>query len=267
MYNENELVAVALRNNLPSNASILNFDRDPDRTSEKYRPTDDVAIVQTLNNMGWNITSYQQRKAHDPSKSIYRKFLATYTNPTLPNIGEKGRVTIVERNSKDGVSSNEFFAGMDIFACLNGMIVGTQLFAPLKIRHKGNIPEELDRLVASLADKLPIVGERVTQMSALRLTESQCYEFARKAIELRFGEENANGVKPDDILRARRNADNTQSLWDTMNRLQENLFRPENLRFTRSDGKVTTARRIRNIDVQVKVNTGIWDLAETYLVQ
>lgn len=265
MYPESRLNQIVERNNINIGSSILNFERDPSKTSAKYKATDDVQVIELLNDLGWYITTYRQVKPHDPEKGRYKKYLATFTNPDLPLIGKKqGALNLLAKNSKDGISSLEFYGGISIFACLNGLVTGQQLVTPVKIRHKGDLPNQITTLVDSLVHQLPLIGEKVNEMSAKILTESEARQYAREAIELRF-EKDACGVKEDDVLKARRVYDDTMSLFNTYNRVQEAIFRPDKMRYQRSDGKMTTARPITNVDQHVNLNMALWDLTEQYL--
>lgn len=246
-------------------ASILNVDRDPDRTTEKYRETDDLSVVEALNDNGWICTDYKQVKARNGLKSIYKPYLATFTNPTLAPFPGEGNLTILQSNAKDGTRCHRYNVGFLRAICENGWIVGTHLFDTIKVKHVGDAPGAIVEVLQKVLSACPEVYGQISAMKQVSLSESQQIDFARKAIELRFGEEDKYAVDPVEILSSRRSADEGAGLWEVTNRVQENLIKAGNFLLTDKNGRKRRAKQINNIDLTMKINKGIWDLAEGFL--
>lgn len=252
-------------NTLPPTASLLNLDRDPSRTSEKYKTTDDIAVVKQLNSLGWFIQSYKQVKAHDINKAPYKGYVATYHNPSFPKFGTEGNLTLLQRNSKDGLKRFSFSIGFYRFVCENGLIVGTDLFEPIGIKHVGDLPSQVESVVMRAATSLPDIYDRMSAMQTTILTNDEIMEFAKRSLTLRF-KEGERAVEVQDIIKPRRTDDNHSDLWHVFNRVQENLINTDkSFKSTSSEGKQRAVRSVRNIDLSFKVNTGLWSLAETFI--
>ena len=65
------------------------------------------------------------------------------------------------------------------------------------------------------------------------------------------------------MLQPNREEDLGNSLWNTFNVLQEKLLKG-GLVYQLPQGRQQTVRALTNIDEQVRVNKGLWELAETY---
>jgi hypothetical protein len=251
-------------NRIPNGASILNNFRDPTKTTERYVETDDLGVVQVLNDHGWFVSNYQQMSAHCVEKAPYKQYMATYRNPELPKLDNEADLTILQRGSKDGTKRFVLDVGLFRFACLNGMVTGERLFKPVVIKHIGDVPNQLGYLLDQVNEAIPLVYGTVKEMSVRDLSEGQQFDFARKAVALRF-KEDKNGVNIADVLKPRRTEDAGNSLWKVLNRLQENLIKGGTFIYTTKDNKQRHSKAIKNIDLQYDINVGLWDIAESYL--
>jgi hypothetical protein len=290
--NNNVQVEVDSRNHLKGNGlSILNAQRDPDRTSDSYAQTDDLAIVKTLNEAGWFVNNYKQVNAHNKDKAKFRTYLATYTHESGLEIPNEGKLTVLQKGSHDGskklVLNLGFFRGI----CANGMVAGESLLKPVEIKHIGNQPEQLHRLVSQLLTLAPVLLDKVAEFKAIELSNSQAEFFAKQALDFRFGKEvlqdfvtedgklverNIHPVKPSQLLTSLRYEDSGNTLWKVLNRVQERLIKKTNLigvfeKKVEEEGQATkivsfnrVISGVKNIDLDLKINTGIWDLAETF---
>jgi hypothetical protein len=266
IYSPDTVNEIALRNSLPLTASILNNSRDPYKTTVKYKENDDLAILQGLNERDWFVQSYKQVKNHSKyaDRAPYKPFIATYVNKNLPAIDGEGNLTLIHRNAKDGTKMLELLAGFYRLVCSNGLIIGYDLFEPIRVKHIGDVPKQLDDVVTKLLDVMPGVYTTIKNMKEVVLTRDQQVEFAQKAIETRFDGQKYV-VDPQDVLSVRREADNKSDLWTVFNRCQENLIKAENLIMTTKDSKKRKAKAITNIDLTFKINTGLWGQAAAYL--
>ena len=70
-------------------------------------------------------------------------------------------------------------------------------------------------------------------------------------------------MEAETLLKAWRPEDEGASLWNTLNRLQENLIRG-GVSDARRDrrGKLRSVRMLRGIDSKVSLNKALWGLAE-----
>lgn len=260
-------------NQIPLNASIFNTKRDEYKTTTKYTETDDIGVIQQLNSKGWFVRSYNELKPHKSSRQGFQKYCAMYFNPELDQTTGSTGARLLQIGSHDGSTPLTFRAGLFEFACSNGLIVGESLFEPLKFKHLGSL-EGLGDILNQFLGTVPNIFGKVNSMKRHELSDPQVVEFARLAIPLRYDTEKYT-VDPQDVLNVRRTPDNGNKLWQVYNRVQENLTYPlhrvqASLVDSETQELVVKSRKpkaLRNIDTNVRMNTQLWDLAESFLQQ
>ena len=252
------------RNKLSAVNSVLNTKRHPDRTTDQFIETDDIGVVDTLNQHGWYVVDYNELKTHGGKRQGFQKYCATYENDSLQFKTQEGKARIVQIGAHDGTTKLSLHAGFFRWACLNGLVCGDGVFDPIRIKHVGEQPLQLDRVVEKLADTAPLVFRKIDQMNKVTLTGFEAVNFARKAAELRFGE--GQSVDTADVLKVRRAADEGLNLWKVFNRVQENILRPaDDFKMTTADNKIRKVKATKAIDASVRINKGLWHLAESFL--
>jgi hypothetical protein len=92
------------------------------------------------------------------------------------------------------------------------------------------------------------------------LSDPQRTAFATAALELK-GENAAQNFRPTDLLRPRRHEDNGNSLWNTVNVVQEHLTKGGDTGLT-PKGRRTRTRPVKSVTEDVRLNKAIWTLAE-----
>jgi hypothetical protein len=107
-----------------------------------------------------------------------------------------------------------------------------------------------------------------SEMQKIDLSESQKLEFATDAYNLRFADQEFECFSPLQLLKVRRYSDKSNNLFNTFNVAQENLIRGGIRVFKKDeDGnlKRSRTRAVGSIDANLKINRGLWNLAEKYL--
>lgn len=128
------------------------------------------------------------------------------------------------------------------------------------VSHRGNVVANLVDAAQKITRDLAQVGEAVAQMRTTTLTQGQQLDFAREALALRFAGHDALPVEPLQLLERRRLADVGDDVWRTFNTVQEHVLRGGLPRRT-ARGRVMHTRGIRAIRENVRLNTGLWNLA------
>lgn len=175
---------------------------------------------------------------------------------------------IILINSHDGASSYQMLAGMFRFVCCNGLVVG-DVVKDLRIPHKGDIQGEVIEGAFRVLDEFEQVEERAQAMKALQLEPPEEMAFATAALALRFGErgvEECGGHQPAPVTAAqlvepRRAEDTGRSLWNTFQRVQENVIRGGQPGRS-AQGRRMHTRPVGSIDRGVSLNRALWMLAE-----
>jgi len=82
-------------------------------------------------------------------------------------------------------------------------------------------------------------------------------KLAQSAYELRNSGRQATEEELQSILAPRRDADKGDNLWVIGNRIQESILSGGNA-FVDKRGRMRTAKPIRNLDKQLKLNQDVW---------
>jgi hypothetical protein len=93
------------------------------------------------------------------------------------------------------------------------------------VPHRGNVIHNVVDGALQIARGFSDITRVVQQMEARALSDWERREFAETALHVRYPHsEHHVPVRPDQLLRARRDADFGNSLWLTYNVVQENLI-------------------------------------------
>ena len=167
-------------------------------------------------------------------------------------------------NSHDGTSSYQLRIGIFRVVCTNGLIVSRAAFPTQCVRHRGNIVDEVVVGALQMTERFESVAARIEQMEHRRLGKDEQQTFAERSLQLRYPDGIASGLEPAQLLTARRTPDVGDDLWRVTNRIQENLIRGGLARRT-NGGRLVRTRSITAIDKNVRINSGVWDLATEIL--
>ena len=234
-------------------------------TSEKYIhiPTD--RVIQDMETLGWGVVDAKEVKAR---KQVgFQKHLVVFRNNDIMVTGNDGDVVypqILLTNSHDGKNAFTFKCTIFRMICENGLIVSTQEYSDLKIRHYGYNFEALQEQIHTIVDQLPLTVESMNKMKQIFLSENQMVEFAKKAIASRFTEEEIENVEIDweDLLTPTRPEDKGNNLWSILNVVQEKLVHGM---FNYTTGtKIRKARKIKNFKQDIVLNEKLWEVAEEF---
>ena len=203
-------------NKLSPQSSILNNLRDPINTTERYRETDDVGVIQVLNDNGWFVDSYRQVNPHNPEMGIYKQYMATYKNSSFPVLEGEGELTVIQRGSKDGSRKFIFDLGFFKWSTMSGLIIGNKLFKTIEIKHIGSTPAQLGKVLGQVEEAVPQIFNYINKLNNVILSENQKRQLAKDAIALRYPEDK-NGVSVDAVLISRHEDLSKNSLWNVLN--------------------------------------------------
>jgi hypothetical protein len=269
---ENKVRSLVVANPLLRPTScIFTAGRDMTKTSDRYAKTNDLGVVESLNAAGFFVSAYKERKAHNGLNQEFKPYKAVYQNPSFGKLPDGTSFTVMQRGASDGTSKLILGGGLFRILCTNTMVVGSDLFKPVSIKHMGEVDEPLKDLVDRLIAMAPQVFDRVKAMSSKVLTQPQVLEFAERATALRFDTTEVT-VDPRDLVRVRRDADSGDDLWRVFNRTQEALIRGGDYKTqsktNKEDGTPRTPRKVstvKNIELDWNINTQLWQLADQFM--
>ena len=244
------------------------FTSKPSTTvSEKYTHIPTTRVIEDMRSLGWDVVDAKEVESRKTKTKGVGKHMVTFRNDDVVVNGDDGDTVypqILLTNSHDGKNSFQFQAGLFRMICENGLVISTQDFAKVKIRHMGYTFEELQTQIRAMVELLPLTVESMNKMKQIRLNEEQMVEFATRALETRFNEKQMNRINIDvnQLLGVDRDEDKGDDVWVVFNRIQEKLLNGD-FNYT-AGNKVRKARKIKNFQQDARVNSELFDLALEY---
>ena len=236
-----------------------------ENTSDKYThiPTDQV--IKDMELLGWGVVDAKEVQSRKESTNGFQKHLVVFRNNDVVITGEDGDTVypqVLLTNSHDGKNSFQFTAGLFRMICENGLVIATDEFEDLKMRHMGYTFEDLQVLIRGMVEKLPLTVEAMNKMKAVELEEDQMFNLAKSFLDIRVeGTKNTYDKHAiEEVLNVQRKKDEGNMLWEVFNRVQENIIEG-NFEYKTPSGKVRQARIIKNFKQNQDVNKKMFNKA------
>jgi hypothetical protein len=242
-----------------------------DAVTDKYVHISTEKVIDDLEKLGWLPVQATQRKSRG-KKTIFSKHMIQFQNPDIKvtaSDGDNAYPRILLTNSHDGMTSFQFRVGIFRLVCSNGLVIATDEFESFKIRHKGYTFEELRSVVMQAVEDLPNRVEVMNKMTQRELSEEEQRKLALDALLIRSGitpgskeakEKDYDEETLDEILEARRPADEGDDLWKVFNRVQEAVTQG-GFSAALKGAKVRKVRKIKSFEKDTKVNQELFKLA------
>jgi hypothetical protein len=234
--------------------------------SNKFTHIPTHKVIEDMEQLGWNVVDAKQVKARKGQG--YQKHLVVFRNPDVVINGSDGDTVfpqILLTNSNDGKNAFTFTAGLFRLVCENGLVISTQEFENVRIRHMGYTFEELQSQIRVMVEQLPLTVESMNKMKSIQLSEEQAKELATKALTTRFTEDQIDAVKIDLdlLLEPTRPEDKGSDLWSVFNVIQEKIL-DGNFNYI-SGTKVRKARKVKNFRQDIEINQKLFAMAAEFI--
>jgi len=230
--------------------------------SEKYSHIPTERVMDDMSALGWKVVDAKEIKAR--KNQGFQKHMLVFANPEIVINGNDGDTVfprILLTNSHDGKNAFTFKAGLFRLVCSNGLVIADEQFGEMKIRHMGYDFEALQGLITQMVEKLPLTVESMNKFKNKQLSKEQKQKFALEALGLRFDTENKT-FNVNEFLTPTRKEDEGNDLWSVFNLVQEKLV--NGMVDYRAGSKQRKARRIKNFQQDVKLNSELYELALAY---
>lgn len=232
-----------------------------DSRGDRYKFIPTINVVDALRTEGFFPVFAAESRVRDVNKKGFAKHLIRFRqHDGFSTVGEvKPEIVLV--NSHDGTSSYQLSSGLFRLACSNGMIVSDGEIDCVRVRHSGNVVDNVIEGTFRIVNETPKAIERMDAMQQLVLSHGEKQAFAEAAKVLRWDGEEMR-VDNAELLRPRRSSDRSDNLWMTFNVLQEKILkggtRVQNIE-TRNTQR---AREVKSVTENVRLNKALWTLAE-----
>ena len=240
--------------------------------SEKYTLLNTAEISRQLWPLGWLPVSARESRTMDVSNVGYAKHIIRFAHKDFGQNGE--RVELVLIGSHNRSAAFQFMAGIFRKICDNGLICQTSDIGAFKVRHIGDIEEQVNTAVNGIANVASQLSQKVTALKEITLVPEEQRLLAKTAHSYVYQDPQSAPIPPSSLLKPRRSNDTfggtfyqkgaarpKEDLWTTFNVIQENVMKG-GLRGQNKSGKRTKTRQIKSIDKDVRLNTALWAMAE-----
>ena len=233
------------------------------KVSERYAFVPTIAVLDGLRGEGWYPVAAQEQRTRLADKRDFTKHLIRLRHRDAKPVAGLDDVfpELVLINSHDRGSSYSLEAGLFRLACLNGLVVSDASFGGMRVMHTGS--DIVGRVIEgaySIVKDLPQIVGKVTEMHGTQLTEEEQIAYAESALMLRWDEGKAP-VEPQQLLHIRRSVDTGRNVWNTYNRVQENIIKG-GLSGRNAQGNYTRTRKVGSINEDTRINRALFTLAE-----
>jgi len=244
-------------------------------TSSKYSFIPTIRFADTLRDQGWNPVNAREQRVLNADRQGYQKHIIRFQHADNMAVGKEIVPEIILTNSHDARSSFKLMAGLFRLVCTNGLVIADAMLASVTIRHSGYTDDAVRNASDYMLEGMPRMIGGIDKYRNIELLPQEAEIFAASAAMIRWNKETEEDlpIRPVELLRRRRNADNDNTLWNTFNAVQENLTKggyrmkpkpaPDNQRrsFHRPD-RGRKARAINSINEDVRINRALWTLTE-----
>lgn len=240
-----------------------------DKTSKKYTFIPTYQIIEDMKKLGWEVCQAVSMNTSDKVQREFGKHMIKFYNPAIFIADESGGVDaypqILIMNNHRGWGRFKFEIGVFRLVCSNGLVVKDKDMGSFVMRHLGYSFDELKTLVNKAVVSLPGIVQKINILSGKEMTQKEMQEFAKKALQVRLGEERIcsdNEIRQ--VLNSTRKEDDGTNLWRVFNRVQEHLIKG-GFETDGTNGSSRKVRKITNMLKDVELNQKLWSLAEQYV--
>ena len=249
--------------------------------SERYVQASTATVIEDLAKLGWYPTEAKQCRAKKGSKGIRSFHMIALQNPNvkISKIVENSDGTsteivdsyprIILTNSHDGFNSFKFILGLVRLICSNGLVLCSDEFANLSIRHINYTFETLRTVVADIVEKVPYVVSTMNDMKNTIISNDNKKELATAVVKIRKELDDNQQIELDeatimDILMPVREEDKGDDLWTVFNVCQEKMIKG-GFQATGKNDKVRKQRKITSIKKDIEYNQRLWEVATRFM--
>lgn len=230
--------------------------------SDRYTFLPTIEVIEGLRSAGFQPVMACQSRSRVPGKQFFTKHMLRFRSDNQAHVVGDSLLETVLVNSHDGTSSYQVMLGIYRLVCSNGIIAG-DTFESIKVRHVGNIVNEVVNATQILLNSAPKLIEMINLWRSIQLSMAEQMAFAVAAHQIIFeqGSNISQAVTPDKLLSVRRGADQDSDLYTTFNRVQEAGIRG-GIRGNRLPGvNRLRSRSVQGIDRNVNLNKALFTLA------
>lgn len=228
------------------------------KMSDKYTFVPTMEILENFDREGWKLYSAKQI-----GQGQYASHEIRLRNGGLPQVGDS-LVEAVIHNSHNGMKAFSVSAGLFRLVCSNGLTVPTSVADSLTVKHMRVDMGSVRQITDEFADRLPLIQRSVGKMESSFLNEAKTIDMLSKASLIRWEKGSVpSTINLQNLLTPERDGDVGNSVWKVFNVVQEKFVRG-GVKYNSKRGRSVTMKELKNFQSINKINTSLWELAESY---
>ena len=231
-----------------------------DKVSSRYGFVPTVDVVEELSNRGLVPVFAGQTMSRDQDNRPFAKHLLRFRPQYAPTVAGQSVPEVVLMNSHDGSSGFKLWLGLFRMVCCNGLIISDGILGQVSVAHRSNAAEIVGNKSIDFMGQLDHIEDRVQRFMDRVLTPLEQGQLAETAAQLRWGNDRPAGLDHNSLLIGRRLEDAGNSLWNTLNRIQENVVKG-GVNLNRPNRRSTT-RVLRSVSDDARINAQLWEAAD-----
>lgn len=242
------------------NAPSVFTDHKMPGASNRYQFVRTIDVINSMRSEGFEVVSAYQSAARAEGGGAYTKHVLRLIHRDY--IGGKLAVGDVVpesaiTNSHNRTSSFQLMAALKVLACGNGMLCPVAEYGDIRVLHNDpKIHQHIidgTNLIREISENHGL--KTVEKMKTIELSKEQAIEFAIGATVLKWG------VRKDEhaesLLEVRRAEDDGNTVWQVLNRVQENAMRGGYQAKDKAGRNVTVAG-INSVARDLDFNSRLW---------
>jgi hypothetical protein len=214
-------------------ASVAAVHESP-RVSSKYKFYSTLQVVESLASEGWLPVLAREQWSRTLNGQGYQKHCIRLRQVNTATLSLNDILAeIVLTNAHNGLAKYNLYAALMRLACWNGLVVSQAVFGAIGFKHIGFEIQDVIAASKTVIEGLPQIARRVREYQQITLSNAERYDFATKALALRFNAaatEDHGLIKIEnrsfsagELLEPTREGDDLPTLWNTFNVIQEKV--------------------------------------------
>ncbi|WP_375724122.1 DUF945 domain-containing protein [Arcobacter sp. KX21116] len=223
--------------------------------SSRYAFVPTHSVLDTFKEAGYYPILASESKVRDNDNQGYQKHIIQFRsldNLLRPEASEE-YADIVLTNSHNRTSS--FIVDLAFFrlVCENMLVIPSHTFSHHSIVHAGFNLNKVHKAITEVSSYMPKMKDEIEKFKSINLTSLEQYSLANAVIDIRF-DRDVHEINPKEFLKINRVEDETPTLWNVMNRVQEAMIRGGVKGKNKQTNKSFTSKAITAIDANLKLN-------------
>jgi len=235
--------------------SVFSKEASP-KTSKTYGFINTETMVKAL--MDAKFVPVEARQNRSKDTAFTRHMVVFRRAGELRRVQKVGDAVpqITLMNAHNTQSAFHIYAGAYRMVCSNGLIISAGELGHAKVRHSIEGAEHAVQIALDLIENADGAFGQIDLMQKTKVDERAALRYARESLAVAYPY-SATMIEPAALLVPRRKEDNTATVWNLFNTVQENVMRG-GLEGKSATGRVTRTRGIGRIYREIETNRGLW---------